>query len=210
MEKWECLVSVIVPIYNMEPYLDRCLQSILRQTYTNLEVLAIDDGSIDDSLRILLRYQQQDARIRAFHQENRGVSAARNLGLEQMRGMYCTFVDADDFVAEQYIEWLYLAMQQTHTGLAICNGQIVFSSKAMPAGSLQGKPTIQEIPLDAYSLWGEASHVVCWGALYRKEVIEGLCFDTSLYIGEDILYFFNALLKCDRIAFIKERPYFYV
>lgn len=210
MKRFGLLVSVIVPVYNMEQRLERCLQSILQQTYANLEILAIDDGSTDRSLEIMRRYERQDARIQVFHQENRGVSAARNLGLEKTHGEYCTFIDSDDYVAKQYIEWLYLAIQQKHASMSICNGRAISDNETMPTIPLQSKPTIVDIPVEKYTLWGEASHAVCWGALYHKEIIKGLRFDTSLYNAEDMLYFFSALLKCDHVAFIKERPYYYV
>ena len=204
------LVSVIIPIYNMEKHLERCVQSVLRQTHTNLEILLIDDGSQDDSLEIMNRYKAQDARVRVFHKENRGVSSARNLGMEMMTGEYFTFIDPDDFVAEQYIEWLYHAMRKTNASLTICNTQLVFGTEPNLSSNLSDGPTVMGIPIEQYTLWHEASHAVCGGALYETKKFDNLRFNEALSIGEDTLFFFEALCKCSKIAFIKERPYYYV
>ena len=97
------MISVIVPVYNTEKYLDRCIQSILAQTYTDFELLLIDDGSTDLSGEICDKYAEQDSRVKVFHKENGGVSSARNLGLDKANGDWVTFVDADDWVTTLYL-----------------------------------------------------------------------------------------------------------
>ena len=109
------LISVIVPVYKVEKYLPACLDSLLAQTYRNFELLLVDDGSPDKCWEILQQYAAQDARVRIFRKENGGVSSARNFGLEQARGEYIGFVDSDDFVAPQYLEWMYRAIKQINT-----------------------------------------------------------------------------------------------
>ena len=99
-------ISVIVPVYNAEKYLHRCIDSVLAQTYTDFELLLIDDGSKDQSGEICDEYAQKDARVRVFHQENGGVSSARNLGLDNAKGEWVTFVDSDDWAKPYYIEHL--------------------------------------------------------------------------------------------------------
>lgn len=174
------LVSVIIPIYNMEKHLERCAQSVLRQTHTNLEILLIDDGSQDDSLEIMNRYKAQDARVRVFHKENRGVSSARNLGMEMMTGEYFTFIDPDDFVAEQYIEWLYHAMRKTNASLTICNAQLVFGTEPNLSSNLSDGPTVMDIPIEQYTLWHEASHAVCWGRFTKQRNLT-ICASMKLF-----------------------------
>ena len=101
------LLSIIVPIYNVEQYLDRCIQSILNQTYQNLEIILVDDGSTDNSGEICDAFMMQDERVRVFHQENQGAAQAKNVGLREARGQYITIVDSDDIVKENMIEALY-------------------------------------------------------------------------------------------------------
>ena len=100
------MISIIVPVYNAEPHLPRCIESILLQTYKNFELILVDDGSADASGAICDTYAKRDGRIIVFHTENRGVSAARNFGLEQMSGDYSCFVDADDYVGRDYLRIL--------------------------------------------------------------------------------------------------------
>lgn len=212
VENQQDLVSVIVPIYNMEKHLDRCLESILGQTYENLEVLLIDDGSTDGSLEIMNAYARRDSRVRVFHKENGGVSSARNLGLKNMQGEYCIFVDPDDCVVDVYVEWLLAALVETGADIAICNATAVppsFQNNLRVVGH-KGGPAIETIPLSDYELWGEKSHAVCWGAVYSKELLGQLLFDTSLAVGEDSLFFIQYLLSCKTIVFLHNIMYFYI
>ena len=96
----ECMISIIVPVYNAEMHLNKCVDSILAQTYTNIELILVDDGSCDGSERICDEYQMKDSRVFVFHKENGGVSSARNLALKKARGDYVMFVDADDWIEE--------------------------------------------------------------------------------------------------------------
>lgn len=210
MESRRDLISVIVPVYNMAPYLSRCLKSICDQTYRWLEIILVDDGSTDDSFRLMKEFAACDNRIRVYHKENGGVSSARNLGLSVMSGEYCAFVDPDDCVAKEYIEWLYAAMEKTGSRLAICNGYSIKNSNRLDFPELPKHPTIESVRLTDHSLWDKASHAVCWGCLYNKDVIDGLRFDETLSVGEDTLFFFEALCRCDVFAFVNERPYYYL
>ena len=118
--KEQPLISVIVPVYKVEKYLPACLDSLLAQTYQNFELLLVDDGSPDKCWEILQQYAAQDARVCIFRKENGGVSSARNFGLEQARGEYICFVDSDDLVLPQYLEWLYDALCSCGTRIAMC------------------------------------------------------------------------------------------
>ena len=101
------LISVIVPCYNVEEYLPKCIESILNQTYRNLEILLVDDGSPDNCGRICDEYAAKDSRIRIIHKKNGGLSDARNAALDVMTGEYVTFIDSDDYVSDDYVEYLY-------------------------------------------------------------------------------------------------------
>ena len=106
MKNLKPLVSVIIPVYNMEEYLHNCIKSILRQTYSNFEILLIDDGSTDQSKSLCINWEKRDNRIRFFYHDNHGVSYTRNRGLKESRGEYIIFIDADDIVFEKYIEMM--------------------------------------------------------------------------------------------------------
>ena len=101
------LISVVVPVYNVKQYLDDCMHSIVNQTYENIEIILVDDGSTDGSGELCEEWKGKDSRIRVIHQENGGLSAARNTGIEHAKGSYIAFVDSDDWVSEEYIEKLY-------------------------------------------------------------------------------------------------------
>lgn len=118
MEREQPLISVIVPVYNVKEYLPRCLESLRRQTYENLELLLVDDGSTDGSGELCDRFAEEDARIRVFHKENGGSSSARNLGIEQAEGAYLGFVDSDDYVDREMYALLYAAIEMYHVKAA--------------------------------------------------------------------------------------------
>ena len=122
------LISVIVPIYKVEKYLTICVDSLLRQSYGNLEIILVDDGSPDECPAICDQYQNKDNRIKVIHKKNGGLSDARNAGLDIAQGEYVAFVDSDDFIDEDYICKLYDALQQNRASIAVCGIQIIDES----------------------------------------------------------------------------------
>lgn len=121
------LVSVIVPVYKVEPYLDRCVASILAQTYPNLEVILVDDGSPDNCPALCDAWAQRDSRIRVIHKKNGGQSDARNVGLDAASGAYISFVDSDDYIAENFIETLYDLLHEYHTDISAVHWKLVYA-----------------------------------------------------------------------------------
>ena len=117
----EELVSIVVPVHNVECYIERCLKSIRQQTYRNLEIILIDDGSTDNSGKICDKYAKIDKRITVIHRKNLGPSGARNIGIEIANGVYIAFLDADDFIRIDYIEILYRLIKHNDAEIAICN-----------------------------------------------------------------------------------------
>ena len=117
----EPLLSIIVPIYNVEQYIDKCIQSILNQTYQNLEIILVDDGATDRSGSIADSYAAKDKRIKVFHKENGGISDARNYGLDHVTGDYILFVDSDDFIENTMCERLFTIANSTHADMVSCN-----------------------------------------------------------------------------------------
>ena len=122
------LISVILPIYNVSDYLDRCMKSVINQTYKNIEIIMVDDGSTDDSALKCDEYKEKDDRIVVFHKENGGLSDARNYGIKRASGDYITCVDSDDFVDLDYIEYLYSLITKYNVKMSICQHRVLYSN----------------------------------------------------------------------------------
>ena len=179
----EHLISVIIPVYNTAEYLPRCLDSILNNTYKHLEILCINDGSRDNSLEVLNAYAAQDSRIRVIDQENAGVSAARNRGLDEATGEYIAFVDSDDWVHRQYFEVLLKAVCVTHADISICDTPEVshpVEDVSIALETLSAEP-LSDIPYFHKSLG-------VWGRLYHRRVFGQHRFDPKVRLAEDTLF----------------------
>ena len=180
------MISVIVPVYNTEKYLDRCIQSILAQTYTDFELLLIDDGSTDLSGEICDKYAEQDSRVKVFHKENGGVSSARNLGLDKANGDWVTFVDADDWVPT-----LYLNNLSDNTNSADFVVSIVGENDNI---SYQGS-IIKKLEANLIGDYIEAATNFLtwsspWAKIYKRTILEekNIRFDERLFSGEDLVF----------------------
>ena len=170
------LVSVIIPVYNVRAYLPQCLDSVINQSYRNLEILIIDDGSTDGSGRICDQYARKDERIRVFHTENHGLASARNLGLDQMRGDFISFLDSDDWMELHTIENMLSTMLQTGSDIVIGLSCYEYVSKTNWPRNISKSPQLfrgQEIlPAFAQGLFGDAA----WNKLYRANLFASLRF----------------------------------
>lgn len=187
-------ISVIVPVYNTEKYLERCIDSILNQTFTNFELLLINDGSTDRSGDICDIYQQKDDRIKVFHDKNNGVTYARNIGVKCSKGSYLCFVDADDYLLPHYLETMYNGIGS--------NGDIAYAAKG------------NEIVDNVCAIRMLVQNVLEWGIptkLYKRSLITSDIFDThkSINIGEDLIGNIKICLKATNFIFVKCDGYVY-
>ena len=187
------IISIIVPVYNTEKFLHRCIDSILAQTYTDFELLLIDDGSKDSSGTISDEYAAKDARVRVFHKENGGVSSARNLGLDNARGEWVTFVDSDDYIEENFLKSFEenLDADLVVGNMVICeNGK---SRRDIGAHIVPGKYNSIQSALKG----NLTNHAFCapWGKLFYKECIGDLYFDVRMTICEDTKFVYNYIAK---------------
>lgn len=203
------LVSIIVPVYNAEKYLNRCIDSILSQTMTDFELLLIDDGSKDNSGRICDEYAEKDARVRVFHKPNGGVSSARNLGLDNAKGKWITFVDADDRCSCNYLEHL-LSKVDDDTDLIISYAVICDSTgeKAEVYPEYKVNATnFERLFVDSDMHW----HTSPWAKLYRASIIyeNSLRFNEMMHIGEDADFLFSFMLITDKIYVSSDTNYYY-
>lgn len=202
-------VSIIVPVYNAEKYLNRCIDSILSQTKTDFELLLIDDGSKDNSGRICDEYTEKDARVRVFHKPNGGVSSARNLGLDNAKGKWITFVDADDRCSCNYLEHL-LSKVKDDTDLIISYAVICDSTgeKAEVYPEYRVNATnFERLFVDSDMHW----HTSPWAKLYRASIIyeNSLRFNEMMHIGEDADFLFSFMLITDKIYVSSDTDYYY-
>lgn len=198
------LISIIIPIYNSADFLEECLLSVKQQTYKNIEVILVDDGSRDESKLICQKFIENDERFILFVQENQGVSVARNRGLQSVRGEYITFVDSDDMIDAHYIEYLYGAIKNYNVNLSVCD-RYIFSDN-LP--NVNGSSTVQI--RDVNESFFERSMISnVWGRMFAKTIIKDLRFDTSLYVGEDLLFFCSILKRVNKVAIISGKLYFY-
>ncbi len=201
-------VSVIVPVYKVEKYLDRCIRSILNQTYKNLEIILVDDGSPDSCPKLCDEYARQDKRVVVIHKENGGLSEARNFGLDIATGDYITFIDSDDYVSLSFIETLLNISKKYNAEIVSCGIQR-FKDNV--------KEEKQEIKITTYSQkesllntfrTNDYEFIVAWGKLYKKQLFNDLRYEVGK-IHEDEFICHRLFNKIKKFVVTSEKLYFY-
>lgn len=203
-------VSIVIPIYNIEKYLRPCLDSILAQTYTDLEVLLVNDGSSDGSGDICHEYQDKDNRFVAIDKENGGAADARNVALDRMTGDYVTFIDGDDYVSPDFIEKLMNLVDNYGAEIAICGwcnvdekGEIPFCKNDGTIKQYDTKEAITAL------LYQEDFDTAMWPKLYKRDLFDTIRFPKgNLY--EDIAIIFDVFLGASKVAFVDLANYYYL
>lgn len=187
------LISVIIPVYKVENYLCRCINSILANTYKNLEVICINDGSPDKCGEILDEYAKKDNRIKVIHQDNHGVSSARNVGLSIAKGNYISFVDPDDWLHERYFEVLLDKIKQENCDIAICNYERTNDSfEFLP---LSEENVTHEL-LNVAEMYSNRYYRCCiWGKLYTSKICKNIMFDEDMKVAEDTMFNINLIVN---------------
>lgn len=203
-------ISIVIPVYNAEKTLERCTKSILNQTYTNIEVIFINDGSLDNSGHILKHFEKLDNRIRYISLKNGGVSRTRNIGISQAKGKYIAFVDADDIIECTMMEKLYLAVQQYNADIAICKYDTeliegthneVAESVAISKTELLNELMLPKQDIDSF----------VWNRLYRSDLIKNnnIQFDENIKVCEDTLFNFQCTMAADKLVLVPCHLYHY-
>lgn len=206
--KIDSLVSIIVPVYNVEKYLEKCASSIFSQTYSNIELIAVDDGSTDGSGRILDELALLDKRMRVFHIQNGGVSNARNFGIGKAIGSWIFFSDADDYLEPDCIEKLVSAAERNRTDVVVGNCFLVIENTNERK---KKEYYTDEIATDNVAAIHKVflTSAVVWGKLYKKNFVERVRFNPAYRIGEDGLVLLE-LLQEGKICFISDAVYNYL
>lgn len=202
-------ISIIVPVYNAEKYLSRCIDSILCQTFTDFELILVNDGSSDRSKEICEKYLKSDSRIRLINQENSGVSAARNNGLDNSCGKYIGFVDADDFIEKKMYEELYNVLIKTGADISVCGIKDVYSHESETLQKIESEVSVYtaEEALECI-LSGKLLTMYSVNKLYKKELFDGLRYPVGK-IYEDTVLSTQIFSKCGKIAYSSAILYYY-
>ena len=204
------MISIIVPIYNTEKYLDRCIQSILTQTYTDFELLLIDDGSTDSSGVICDRYVELDSRVRAFHKKNGGASSARNIGLDNARGEFIGFVDADDYVLPEFLSnFINVSRGEDLLVQGIIPDYSISSEYIIKKASIEYNGNIQDwmIGLSGREMFG-----ALWNKLFKRSIIESnkLRLNETFRFLEDEEFLLRYLTLSKTVCSISKSGYVYL
>lgn len=205
------LISVIVPVYNVEKYLDRCMASILEQTYTRLEIILVDDGSTDACGAMCDAYARKDSRVRVVHKPNGGLSDARNAGLAIATGDYVGYVDSDDWIEPDLYERMHQACAAHGAQLAVCRYFSEYRDKTVSGGDGSVVPLSREALLKIY-IGGHDTYVIynsVWSKLFRRDLVQGMVFPKGRN-SEDILYTTRAFCRAERAVYLDRCLYHYV
>ncbi len=205
------LISVIVPVYNMEKYLERCVNSILRQTYGRLEIILVDDGSTDTSPGLCDAFAKKDSRVMVVHKENGGLSDARNAGLAVATGDYIGYVDSDDWIEQDMYERMYRACVEQDAQLCVCRYFCEYADRTLGGGSAESVPLTREELLRIY-IGGHARYVIynsVWSKLFRRSLVEGMTFPKGRN-SEDITYTTRAFCRLEKAVYLDRCLYHYV
>lgn len=223
--KLKPLISVIIPIYKAEKYIEKCVRCLMGQTYKNLEIILVEDGSPDSSGTICDALALEDKRIRVIHKTNGGAATARNAGLDIMSGEYVTFVDADDYMEENYIETLYKLLVEHDAQVSICSFKTVDENgKAIAIDSLHDETDKIEIKQNTdlknveilngndiilQDLQGHWEHVAPWGKLFKADLYQKIRYP-HWFAHEDEPVFIQVFDKVDTVAITEQKLYYYV
>ncbi|MFR1065186.1 MAG: hypothetical protein DBY41_05425 [Clostridium sp.] len=205
-------ISVIVPIYNVEQYLDKCVESLVNQTYKNLEIILVDDGTKDKSGEMADLWSIKDERIKVIHKENGGLSDARNAGMKIATGEYITFVDSDDWINYKMYAILINNLEKYNADISVCAVKKVYKEDVVNEKQVVNKEEIcvftSEEALENLLDEGILKQTV-WNKLYKREVIDGIYFEFGK-IHEDEFWTYQIFGKCEKIVYTVEQLYYYL
>ena len=205
-------ISVIIPCYNVDKYIEKCLESVLSQTYDDLEVIAVNDGSTDGTADLILKYKS-DFRLRFIDKKNAGVTAARNTGIEAASGDYIAFVDSDDWLESDMYERLHTALTENDADVAVCDYNLVYDDRTVRCYSGMKNEVIEVKPKDYYFKYCSCPkpNNYVWTRLYKTEIIKktGVRFE-NFKLGDDTLFNFKLLPHLSRVVNISGAGYNYL
>lgn len=203
------LITIIIPVYNVEEYIEMCLESVQVQTYDNIEIILINDGSTDNSKKICEKYTNMDSRFKIINKKNEGVSAARNVGLQKANGKYVTFVDSDDYIDKNYIFYLYNQIIKNNTDISICGTIDVDENGDYKRYSKNYVEEIDSIKALQELLNEEYYTSVVWAKMYKKELVQNIKFNNEIKIAEDLDFLYKVIGKAKTISVNTNKKLYY-
>lgn len=212
MEKND-LISIVVPVYNVEKYLNRCVESLLSQTYENLEIILVDDGATDNSGKLCDEYLIKDKRVKVIHKENGGLSDARNVGLENSNGKYIAFIDSDDYIGKDFVKVLYNMCTENNANIAQCSYEIVRDTqKDSTSNKVENKNNIVNMSGTnaIYNIFGEkyVEYTVAWNKLYEKSLFNNIKYPKGK-LHEDEATTYKLFYEAKNVAVTNQKLYYY-
>lgn len=209
MSQEKALISIIIPVYKVEKYLEKCIQSVINQTYKNIQIILVDDGSPDNCGKICDEYAKKDHRIEVIHKSNGGLSDARNKGLEIAKGEYIGFVDSDDYIEADMYEVLYNSLKQYNADVSICNFYTVSQEKIAIKNADNGIKEYNRIEILKEILLDNNIQSYAWNKLYRKDLFDEIKYPVGKKY-EDIGTTFYLLEKCNKVVVTGKPEYYYI
>lgn len=207
--KYNELISIVVPVYNVERYLEKCINSIIVQTYDNIEIILVNDGSIDDSASIIAHFEQLDSRIRSYSQDNGGLSAARNTGIDNANGRYIAFVDSDDYIHPRMIEILYNNLINTDSDISVCDLFWINEGEKTEEFIDNNITVYNGINVLRKMIRDDLISVVAWNKLYKREIFNNLRYPVGR-LHEDEFVIHRILSQCNRSVYTTAKLYYYI
>lgn len=203
------LISVVVPVYKVEEYLNRCVDSIIVQTYKNLEIILVDDGSPDNCGQICDDYAKKDRRIKVIHKENGGLSDARNNGIELSKGKYITFIDSDDYIENNYISVLYKSISSNNTDIAISSHKVVYDNGVVINKATEEESVLKPKEVLKRILYDDGIDLSAWSKLYKKELFDDIKYPKGR-LFEDAATTYKLIDKSNKISICSFPTYNYI
>ena len=203
------LISVIIPVYNVEKYLEKCVNSVINQTYSNIEIILVDDGSTDSSGKMCEELSKMDKRVKVFHKKNGGLSDARNYGIDKAIGEYICFVDSDDFVTKDMCEILYGDIKKFNVDVAFCSFIDCYGNIPIVNNNIYERYKLTKKEAIEYVMIGDKVPISAVAKLYKKSVFDKVRF-TKGKTYEDALIMIELLDNCENISFNTSKVYYYI
>lgn len=209
------LFSIIIPVYNAEDFIKDCIESILQQDFKDFEILLINDGSIDQSLNICRGYENLNSNVKVYTQENKGVSIARNVGIQNASGKYITFVDSDDFVGKSFLNHFYAIVEKQEFDLVISGYTLYFKDKEVKVNEVsQEKASISNNLIAEQVVFSETSTLLSgpFAKIFKSDILKKnkILFDEKFQFGEDAIFNLTFLQHLETLYIINSKDYFYV
>ncbi len=202
------MISVIVPVYKVEKYLDRCVDSIVGQTYKNLEIILVDDGSPDSCPSMCDEWAKKDSRIKVIHKQNGGPSDARNAGMKVANGEYIGFVDSDDYISSDMYERLLDSIEKTDSDISCCGAKMVWEDGRERLLTPDGEHILDNLQAVKSIICEDVLKQVVWNRLYKTELVSDIMFPVGKY-HEDVFWNYKAISRAKKVSALSAPCYFY-